>query len=918
MIRWLMTAILLSFSIAWAGGEYPRQTVEYSTFDGHKTVRSVTPGNGFNTASENRHRPIRNPHLLAQVVWVDRNHELAIAANVATSPDGSNIFAGWWLNNQRYAAYASAGLEAPLWRYRQTTPWTMPVAASDRNFSGTGSGLPVYLWDKDSPLFTNQLLLDPGYDGAGVSFSGDGNILAFVSSTTTDAMLTVYDMTAQDTIFTRHFDPAQGLYGVDVSDDGSVVVVSCYSQLNVYEIPSGNFRGGLYNYSQGTAKISGDGSLIANGTFAGSVYLFEWDGIEYSTRWIRATQDDWVTAVDISNDGSTVACGTLDFTGGQISGGKFMMWDADSATVLIDYSEYGDEVASVALSADGRYAIAGSYGQYGTTFGDVVTCFIRDSDVPIFQLLDDLDEPGSVFSVAISDSGHYAAAGGKAVNAREFGNGGMLYSIQVRDPLLNDAAVAAIDTPGEFMALGENIAPTATFINVGSSFASFAVACTVTNLQNNQVIYSAIPDLVNLASFGTEQVAFSPDFVLPSEGRFRMAFSASLDGDQDTTNDKLELVLRSWHDLQGVSVGSPFDKVTVGWPCIPTVTFKNMGSYTETFDITSSIRDSSGAEVYSAYNTVYDLSPYTQEEVAFDGWIPDVNGQYTIIYNAAMDGDYTPSDNNLTKNFQVVQEMIYDDGSSEMAYWVDAYPNSTNRKFAQFFDPNVTSAFHVTNFRFYQPSNAYTGYFDYAGIAADDGSGFPDTSSLLVKVDNPRLPGPDNWASYDVSLNSDYQPLWVVLHWADTEEPGPYVGADNNGHIDQHSYWYSDNNGWNRWLFSDWMIRMTVAEGTDGIGSNYYSGLPEKISLAQNYPNPFNPTTNINFGLPNGSNVKLDIFNTLGQKVRTLTNGYFDAGYHSLMWDGKSDNGSEISSGVYYYRLTAGDFRISRKMTILK
>jgi WD40 repeat protein len=293
--------------------------------------------------------------------------------------------------------------------------------------------------------------LGPSFNGGGVAFSGDGNLVAAAfAQGQTEAVLAVYDIAAGDTIFTRTFDQARGLYGVDISRDGSVAAVSCYDQIYIFDIPSGNYRDTLYNYSQVTARVSGDGSLVAVGLYTGRVYLYTWDGTQYDNTWIGNTTHDWVTAVDISDDGSTVACGTLDFVGSGY-GGKFEMWDVPSGNVLIDYTDYGDMVSSVALSEDGNYAIAGSWGTYNNTYGDVVTCFIRSSDVPIFQLLDDIDESGSIFAVAISDSGHFAAAGGKAVHARDFGNGGMLYSIQVRDPFDTDVAVSSIDEPGEFL-----------------------------------------------------------------------------------------------------------------------------------------------------------------------------------------------------------------------------------------------------------------------------------------------------------------------------------------------------------------------------------------------------------------------------------------------------------------------------------
>jgi hypothetical protein len=114
------------------------------------------------------------------------------------------------------------------------------------------------------------------------------------------------------------------------------------------------------------------------------------------------------------------------------------------------------------------------------------------------------------------------------------------------------------------------------------------------------------------------------------------------------------------------------------------------------------------------------------------------------------------------------------------------------------------------------------------------------------------------------------------------------------------------------------MIRLTLQEPTTGVETEYIAGLPRKLALRQNYPNPFNPNTNLLFELPNPGHVKIEIFGLTGAKVRTLVDSHFDAGYHSAVWDGRSDSGEEVASGIYYYRLTSGQHRITRKMVMLK
>ena len=89
--------------------------------------------------------------------------------------------------------------------------------------------------------------------------------------------------------------------------------------------------------------------------------------------------------------------------------------------------------------------------------------------------------------------------------------------------------------------------------------------------------------------------------------------------------------------------------------------------------------------------------------------------------------------------------------------------------------------------------------------------------------------------------------------------------------------------------------------------------LPSEFALLSNYPNPFNAQTVIEYQLPVTSSVKLEIFNVLGNKVATLADGEQEAGYTSVTWDA-----SEVSSGLYFYKLTAGDFTETRRMMLVK
>ncbi len=124
-----------------------------------------------------------------------------------------------------------------------------------------------------------------------------------------------------------------------------------------------------------------------------------------------------------------------------------------------------------------------------------------------------------------------------------------------------------------------------------------------------------------------------------------------------------------------------------------------------------------------------------------------------------------------------------------------------------------------------------------------------------------------------------------------------------------HTYSYTSGG-------SDIYILKISGEATDSPEDPYT--VPSGYELAQNYPNPFNMSTRIDFELPRISSVKLTICNILGQTVRDWSYDLIFPGRNSVMWDGRDNYGIEIASGIYFYRLTAGEFIETKKMVLVK
>jgi|GEM_PF-3451243 len=117
--------------------------------------------------------------------------------------------------------------------------------------------------------------------------------------------------------------------------------------------------------------------------------------------------------------------------------------------------------------------------------------------------------------------------------------------------------------------------------------------------------------------------------------------------------------------------------------------------------------------------------------------------------------------------------------------------------------------------------------------------------------------------------------------------------------------------------YKDIYLVKVNSEGVTAINPKTVS-TPAVYSLSQNFPNPFNPSTTIRYALPERSTVRLTIYNMLGKEVRTLVNTVEDAGYKSIIWDGLDQHGRLISTGVYIYKIQAGNFTQTRKMVFMK
>lgn len=461
----LLVVVLMVFavgtSLSASEKEPPAGTTKTSQIVGGKLLERLetTPARALFPSSPSlaeRERSVPIPHstrVQSIIKWTS-SHATSIAQDVTVNSNGGNPFIGWYLNEPR-ASFHNDLSPVPLWeRPADPNAYRVYVALSaDANIVASASYQNIFLFDKNTGNITFNFAIPDGRRAGPLAVSRDGSLLVCAtSSPLSGGMHRVYAFAPPSTtpLWTYDFSDAQstGIYGITISPDRSTVAVN------------GKFYGWILHAASGTVRtefeiantesriaLSRDASVMAIAELSGFIKAYLWNSSQnrYSLLWQykvpAGTFTNWASAVDVSADGSTIMAGSLIFLSAGYDGTIYMFDTFGDGTPNWVLPNVGDEVAQVALSDDGSFGAAVTWGDLANALPDVYI-FERNSNTPVFTV----NTPGSMFSVAISADGRSVVAGGKAVHARQFGNGGNVYNIGV--DLGGGAIAGTANVPG--------------------------------------------------------------------------------------------------------------------------------------------------------------------------------------------------------------------------------------------------------------------------------------------------------------------------------------------------------------------------------------------------------------------------------------------------------------------------------------
>lgn len=369
------------------------------------------------------------------LLW-NAGFENAITEHVALSADGRWAAIGHYLNDERFELRNAEDGEIAITMEVDDGPSYVAISEDGGRAAFAASGN-VWVFDHEQgvePVFQINL---GGMNPGPIAMSRDGRTLIATGSDVDNRLLRAWCYLEDEQAWTydADMDTAYNWQGVTLSRDGSVVALTAKFYLYVLDVANGDGIWGTRTYnSEAPVALDNDCSVIALGSLTGrlTVYHREPRGRAYQELWhysFRGARSTWVNSVALSDDGLTLAAGTLDFYDDHYEGRLALFDTYGNSEPLWVNDQFLDEVAGVAISDNGGIIAASCWGDFDHQTPDLVL-HERHNSEPFYEL----NTPGSLTGVSMSGNGLFILSGGKGTHNREFGRGGNVYMVEAALP----------------------------------------------------------------------------------------------------------------------------------------------------------------------------------------------------------------------------------------------------------------------------------------------------------------------------------------------------------------------------------------------------------------------------------------------------------------------------------------------------
>jgi len=371
----------------------------------------------------------------------------AVGSKIVVSDVGTT-FNSWWLNNERVSLHENSA--TPIWENPILAEWEYPIDMTpDGEYLTVAFDSVVQVFSSTTQSLVWEKIVSA--DFTGVKISEDGTkVFTTENAPNGRSAVSAYVVGEIDPFWLTDFEGAGTAFAA--SGDRSTLVYCQYSGINklwVLDATNGEVIYDAFYKNQSAPALSYDGKIILNGDYSGYAYLYEYDETSgsYYEKWNFKVggggTSAWVLGMGVSADGSTVAIGTLVFLSGGYDG-EIYLFNSYSPEPLWVFEHCGDEVCSISLSDDGSLIAAAGWGPMDHSKPDF-HLFRKETNNPIFTLT----TQGSFYAVDLSSDGTFCSVTGKAVHAREFGSGGLLYNINSNPGGGNIAGIITDENSGE-------------------------------------------------------------------------------------------------------------------------------------------------------------------------------------------------------------------------------------------------------------------------------------------------------------------------------------------------------------------------------------------------------------------------------------------------------------------------------------